>query len=549
MTLALGYTAEIFEPLVFCGLHTVSKQLQPAGRSFHDTHEKPALLKKASKKVAAKEESSSESELEETKSKKKGKSQTASFKLEAILQGQDLYGLLDCSETSTMEQLKQSYRKKVLEHHPDKLSEAERKKGDKHFIRIQGAYDILSDAVRRRQYDSTLPFNEAVPTTLEAGEDFYAKFSAAFELNARWSSKRPVPVLGDESTSYDLVTRFYDFWFSFSSTRDFAHHDEHDSTQASCREEKRWMERQNSKTRTKLATAENARILKLVEAAFKFDPRVIKKKAEEAAAIWEAKNGAKERKLQAEKEAKEAAERAKLEALQKEEAEKNRKTEEKQNIKRCRGPIKALLRPHFDAKQLHEEGVAAFLISLTVLSEIEGLLNDLKNASEAGAETLPIFEAFLNSKGPAKGIVLEDAKKKETNANLNTDTWTQSELALFQKGLQKFPVGVPKRWEAIAAFVGTRSLEEVVAMSKRFAEDKGIQNLARTTKVTVAAAPVVDEWTDEQQRALEAALRKFPPSTTNQDRWELVAAEVPNKDKQQCVNRFRYLKELMTQKK
>ncbi len=41
-------------------------------------------------------------------------------------------------------------------------------------------------------------------------------FGPAFRRNARWSAdKAPVPDLGDDSTVWADVDKFYDFWFSF----------------------------------------------------------------------------------------------------------------------------------------------------------------------------------------------------------------------------------------------------------------------------------------------------------------------------------------------
>ena len=545
MILALPCPTELFEPVVLCGIVTVTKALQPAGRSFHEVHEKPNLSKKAAKKVAPREKEESESELEETQSKKKGKQISASFKLDKLLEGQALYKLLHVKEDATMEQIKQSYRKLVLEHHPDKLSAADREKNEVHFIRIQATFEILSDVTKRRQYDSTLPFDESIPTSLSAGDDFYNVFGAAFDRNARWSVRRPIPQIGEESTPFEQISTFYDFWFDFESWRDFASHDEHDTNQSGiCREEKRWMERQNSKTRRRLQNEENARILRLVEAAHKLDPRIIKRKQDELRAAQEAKSSHKEKKLQAEREAKEAAERIKREVAEAEEAAKEKAKNEKADIKKCRPQIKQILRPVYEHGGLDEESVASFLLTLNTLPEIGGLLERLKEVAEQPNQVLAVFKEMYEMKtnGSCKTVV-EDAKKKETTDNSNT--WTSCELVIFQKALTKFPVGVAKRWDHIAEMVGTRSVDEVLVMSKRFAEDKNLQSMAKPAKQVAIAAPVVDEWTEAQQKAFESALRLFPANITVGDRWESIASKVEGKSKEQCVARFRYLRDLM----
>lgn len=64
-------------------------------------------------------------------------------------------------------------------------------------------------------------------------------FGPAFKRNSRWSLTQPVPDVGDEDTPYNVVDKFYDFWFSFKSWREFPHDDEEDIEQAESREEKR----------------------------------------------------------------------------------------------------------------------------------------------------------------------------------------------------------------------------------------------------------------------------------------------------------------------
>merc|ERR1712079_187966 len=112
-----------------------------------------------------------------------------------------------------------------------------------------------------------------------------------------WSNRRPVPKLGDKDTHIDDVKKFYDFWNRFDSRRDpLAMADKLgiellDLKEAECREERRWMERENAKEARKVKQIEADRILKLVKLAEQHDPRMIadreKKKAEKEAAAAE----------------------------------------------------------------------------------------------------------------------------------------------------------------------------------------------------------------------------------------------------------------------
>jgi hypothetical protein len=57
-----------------------------------------------------------------------------------------------------------------------------------------------------------------------------------------------------------------------------------------------------------------------------------------------------------------------------------------------------------------------------------------------------------------------------------------------------------------------------------------------------------DVWTQEQQVALENALLTHTCATPKFDRWTNVAAEVPGKTKQQCLARYKYLKQVIRNK-
>src|SRR5438270_8854742 len=63
----------------------------------------------------------------------------------------NLYDALGVSKTASQDELKKAYRKLVREYHPDKNPGD--KEAEERFKEIQGAYDVLADPEKRKQYD------------------------------------------------------------------------------------------------------------------------------------------------------------------------------------------------------------------------------------------------------------------------------------------------------------------------------------------------------------------------------------------------------------
>ncbi|XP_076362592.1 dnaJ homolog subfamily C member 24-like isoform X2 [Tachypleus tridentatus] len=69
---------------------------------------------------------------------------------------EDYYGILGTSVTSTKEDLRKCYIKKMLQYHPDKQQQGEQHGTSVEFHKIEQAWKILGDDIQRKQYDTLL---------------------------------------------------------------------------------------------------------------------------------------------------------------------------------------------------------------------------------------------------------------------------------------------------------------------------------------------------------------------------------------------------------
>lgn len=88
------------------------------------------------------------------------------------------------------------------------------------FGMLNEAYEYLMHRASREMYESTLPFDDRLPSEAAiVASGFFLVLRAVFERNGKWSVTQPVPSLGGEDTPLDDVLAFYEFWFSFESWR------------------------------------------------------------------------------------------------------------------------------------------------------------------------------------------------------------------------------------------------------------------------------------------------------------------------------------------
>ncbi|KNC96251.1 uncharacterized protein SPPG_08403 [Spizellomyces punctatus DAOM BR117] len=435
---------------------------------------------------------------------------------------QDHYAVLGLSKLrwkASEEEIKRAYRRKVLKHHPDKNPDG----SDSFFKCVQKAWEVMSEPVKRRQWDSVDPkFDDSVPSAKAKG-DFFKLYQPAFEKEARFSKIQPVPELGSGDLTRDEVEAFYNFWFNFDSWRTFENLDEEDTDNVESREEKRWLERRNKAERTKRKKADNARVNKLVEQAFQADPRIKKfreddkaakesKKREKEAAARAAEEEAKRKaeEEQAAKEKAEAEERTRQQAEKKErEAAKNALRKEKKTIKRIMRDNNNFLpedaSPDAVATQLQKlDEIMEFLD----VSGLEQFRKKLEEAAPGGADDLVLVldeehMAMVEAKDAQKQAAdasREEAKAKEEKKVVKAP-WSAKELATLIKAVKLFPGGTIDRWEKIAEYINEHGGEEGES-----AETKASRQ--RTAKEAISQSKVVQSAQAADRQRLQQAAKK-----------------------------------------
>lgn len=380
-------------------------------------------------------------------------------------------GLKDMRFEATEDDIKRAYRKIVLKHHPDKRKgQGQEVKADEDYFHcITMAYETLGTLKNRRAFDSVDPeFDDALPTQSEVKKDFFDALRDVFRRNSRWSeSRKPVPQLGDENTERSKVEDFYDFWYNFSSWREFSYLDEEDKDKGQDRDERRWIEKQNKAIRLQRKKEESARIRTLVDLAYNNDPRVVKFKKED-----------KDRKL--------AAKRAKQDAYQAQKAEEDRLAKEavlakqkaaeaeqkrieniqieKEKMKRALKKERKILRDAAKAKDYftsddkerlkHLEGVEKLCETLK-LPELQEFNKEL--ASGGRNVFVKALEELEKKLEEERRVQSSQSNSIPNNGGLKIvdrkALWSHDNVQLLIKAVNLFPAGTISRWEVIANYL------------------------------------------------------------------------------------------------
>ncbi|XP_054655832.1 dnaJ homolog subfamily C member 2 [Dunckerocampus dactyliophorus] len=587
---------------------SVQVQVEPVGRWFE------AYVKRQNRNASTsfqeleeEEESSEESDDEEFQLEEHPMLRTLDPK---DWKNQDHYAVLGLPHLrykATQKQIKAAHKAIVLKHHPDKRKAAGEQilEGDNdYFTCITKAIEALSDPVKRRAFDSVDPtFDNSVPSKSEGKENFFQVFASVFERNSRWSTKKHVPKLGAMESSFEDVDNFYSFWYNFDSWREFSYLDEEEKEKAECRDERRWIEKQNRASRAQRKKEEMNRIRTLVDTAYSCDPR-IKKFKEEEKARKESEKKAKAEAKKKEQEEKERVRQAELEvarlAKEKEEEEakqaaqlaKKEKEIQKKAIKKERQKLRTTCKNwnYFadneaeNVKMMEEVEKLCDRLELTSLQSLNELLASASKEDSKLAVEKQVQEvnAQLQREKEAEFQAMQTGRSAEQasgGGGSGGKGWNEEDLQLLIKAVNLFPAGTNARWEVIANYMNLHSTSSM----KRTAKDvinkaKSLQRLdplqkddinrkafekfkkEHTSVPTTVDNAVPSErfegpggdgnvapWTTEEQKLLEQALKTYPVSTP--ERWEKIAASVPGRNKKDCMKRYKELVEMVKAKK
>jgi DnaJ family protein C protein 2 len=400
------------------------------------------------------------------------------------------------ADSADHEAIRRAYHKAVLKYHPDKaqFKTTDGKEDRTVFLKIQDAFNVLSNEAKRRAYDSQLPFDESIPSeervekALAKGPaKFFKLFDTVFKRNARFAVRKPVPEIGDADTPMQDVYKFYDYWVRFESWRDFTGVGaEHKPDEASSREEKRYMQKENEKLAKKLKRKEMERLIALVNLAQSKDPRLTAEKdAKKAAkeAEKQAKEDAIRKKADEEAEAKAWAAQQEIEANE----IKNMTKEAKEKLKKAQSNARNILRKllRVTASLGHGGGREYGILSdadaeLICTSELEGL--NIMNSAMGGAPATKDSALFLmagteevltrlvvlqekQTQEDEDKRMLEEARKREianskasVGASVNSKekvvrVWTRDTLSLLAKAIMRYPPGFANRWGMICNYM------------------------------------------------------------------------------------------------
>lgn len=148
----------------------------------------------------------------------------------------------------------------------------------------------------------------------------------------------------------------------------------------------------------------------------------------------------------------------------------------------------------------------------------------------------PNFETTSTSSATETSVIATATVAPPVSGGL----WTDDDLNELVQLVKKYPGGTPQRWEHIAEEL-RRSVAEVTFMANKIkssnfkvGSEEEVQEQSKVKQKTRVKTDEQSEenakkWSQQQQKALEEALAKFPKGCV--DRWDRIGEYVPHKTK------------------
>jgi len=140
-------------------------------------------------------------------------------------------------------------------------------------------------------------------------------------------------------------------------------------------------------------------------------------------------------------------------------------------------------------------------------------------------------QAELKAKEKVEGAAAEAVKP--------ADVWSSEQQKALELALKKYPAADKERWDKIAADVG-KTRKQVIKRCKEIRDQAKGGAPAPAEAATPAPPAAAMEWTPDEQKALEAALKAHPAS--DKERWDKIAADV-GKTRKQVIKRCKEIRD------
>lgn len=137
-----------------------------------------------------------------------------------------------------------------------------------------------------------------------------------------------------------------------------------------------------------------------------------------------------------------------------------------------------------------------------------------------------------------KAREIEEAKKLVDEQNKQRDEWLAQKAVKDAKIKEAQDAELARVEEALV-----KRREEKEARRRVREEIRAAEEAAR--KQAAEAAVLADPWTQDQQNAFEDALLHFTSALDKAERWQKIALRVEGKSRNQCMARYKFLKEFI----